>query len=190
MGKQAKIMVQLLILLVIIVISSAVILTLVKYGVLTPKESDVQILNTEFIPVREEAVFTLEEFKFCAYIDEDFNCLDARDVFERGQEVYAHFIITSSTSNGEIFFNRNYRLKDSQDNLIFDFDSGNTYQFSMMSTNTDEQIVTGDLIPTFTSYPTGVYSLDLVVENPLLNKQFTITRQFTLEPNFPEDLFE
>ncbi|HLC88986.1 MAG TPA: hypothetical protein VJG49_03040, partial [Candidatus Nanoarchaeia archaeon] len=168
------------------------ILFLVKSGVIKTKSSseEINVLNTEFLPMGRGGTLVLKQFQFCVNVDKSLNCLNEINSFERGENVYIRFVVESSIYNGEVLIVRNYRMKNPEGEVILEVDETNNYNFAAKSNRETEKITVADYIPTMDNSPEGEYTLDLIVENPLLNKKVTTSNQFLLKPDFLPEAFE
>lgn len=183
MNKSGKVITEILVLMVVIVLTSAIILFLVQSGLITVKAEGEQapVLNTEFIPLGREGYLTVKDFKFCIYIDENYNCLLEKDSFFQGDEVHFFFVVESTTANGEIMLIENYRLKDPSGKVLVDIDAKNNYHFEMSSKDKQETVSFKDYFTLADNSEPGEYTLELVLENPLLNKKATLSKTFLVE---------
>ena len=192
MNKKGSVIIEIMIFLVALVFLSATILFLVKSGVIKTKSSseEINVLNTEFLPMGRGGTLVLKQFQFCVNVDKSLNCLNEINSFERGENVYIRFVVESSIYNGEVLIVRNYRMKNPEGEVILEVDETNNYNFAAKSNRETEKITVADYIPTMDNSPEGEYTLDLIVENPLLNKKVTTSNQFLLKPDFLPEAFE
>jgi hypothetical protein len=176
MNKQGKGVTELLVMLIMIVLTSGIVLLLVQSGIITVKadSEQVSVLNTEFIPMGREGSLAVKEFQLCDYVDPGYNCVNEGDTFIPGSEVHFRFVVESSTYNGDIMLVENYQVKDSQGKIIFNVDEKNNLHFDVSSSELKEKVSFKDYFVLAEDAPEGEYSLDLIVENPLLVKR-TIT---------------
>ena len=180
--KQAKIEVRILLFLIIVGITSASVLSLVRFGILTPKSGgDVNLLNAEFIPFGREGYLVVKDFKFCEFVDEKFRCIGAKDHFRVGDKMYVVFLVQSSTSNSQIMMVRNYQIKDAQGTVKLELDQKNNYQLDVNSKKDAEIVAFADYFTLSEDYKSGRYTLDIIVDNPLLNKKITLKKEFVVE---------
>lgn len=173
--------IELLVMLVIIVITSGVILYLVHSGIIAVKaeHEEVPILNAEFIPFVREGYLTVKDFRFCSSIDEQYNCLPEQQ-FSFGEKIYFTFVVESSVYNGEVLIVENYRIKGSDGRVLLDVDEKNNFHFDINSRNKHELIKFKDYFVVNRSWPSGMYTLELVIKNPLLDKTATLTQDFAV----------
>ncbi len=183
MHKKASAMVELLVLLVVAVLSSAVVLLLVRGGVLevksTPAEYE-QVLNAEFLPYGEAGYLAVKESKLCGFVDTSFRCFDEKNEFQRGEKVYLVFLVESSTAQGQVQVVRNYRLLDPAGRVLLQLDQRNSYQFVQQSEKDFESVAFADFFATAADNLPGEYVLEVIVENPLLEKKVILTERFVL----------
>ena len=182
MHKSGRIEIEVFIVLITIVVTSAVILLLVKYGALEVREDVVTepILNTEFLPSGREGFLAVKDFAFCSYVDADLNCLGRQEEFGKTENVYVWFVVESTTYNNQILAARNYRIRDPIGTVIFEADNKNTYNFELASDKNAEQVIFTDYFVMGEDAVTGEYTLDVIVENPLLGKKVTLTKKFMI----------
>ena len=180
MNKTASVL-ELLLLLVVVVITSAVVLFLVQSGMISVKAvSNEPILNTEFIPLGREGSINLQEIKLCEFVDKDFHCFNEKKSFVPGDKVYLVFLVESSAYNGQIMIVRNYRLRNFQGDVILDIDAKNNYNFDLQSPKEKEFVAFADYFTTGKDYLPGEYTIDVILENPLLMKKITSSKKFTV----------
>jgi hypothetical protein len=182
MNKKGKVAVELLIMLVTIVITSAIIFMLVQADVIKvkPGNADVNVLNTEFIPMGREGFLAIRDFTFCDFISEDYQCTAPGEnfAFALGNAVHFRFVVESSTYNGDIKLIQNYRIKDPNGNLLLDVDEKNNFHFDIKSDERKELITFKDFFYIGEELPEGIYTLELIISNPLLDKKTTQIKTF------------
>jgi len=182
MNTKATSVTELIVLLIIIVVTSATILLLVKFNVLTLKADGGQepVLNAEFIPYAREGTLVVKEFSFCRSVDDAYNCLGGGAVFTFDQPVYYRFGVESSTFNGDIKIMKNYRIKGPTGDVLLDVGNDQQYEFNTISQNDKETVLFKDYFVIPSGLPAGEYTLELVVENPLLTKTTTLAQKFVM----------
>ena len=170
---------EILIFLIVVVLTSAVVLFLVQSGIVTVKADgeEVPILNAEFIPVGREGYVAIKEFQFCDTVDELYNCLGEKNTFQIGEEVHFRFIVESSTWNGEVMLVENYKLKSPTGETLLDVDEENNYHFNLQSGKKKELIYFKDYFVVNLGSAEGEYTVELVIDNPLLNKKVTTVQR-------------
>ena len=180
MNQKGKVAIELLIMLVTIVLTSAIIFMLVQAEVIKvkPGNADVNVLNTEFIPVGREGFLAIRDFTFCDFISEDYQCISPGENFALGSAVYFRFVVESSTYNGDVKLIKNYRVKDPIGNLLLDVDEKNNFHFDIKSDESKELITFKDYFFIGEELPEGIYTLELVITNPLLDKKTTVVKTF------------
>ncbi|MBI2662651.1 hypothetical protein HYX11_04295 [Candidatus Woesearchaeota archaeon] len=183
MNKKASTIIEFLLILVAVVLTSAVILFLVQKGVVTVKAdtSPQPILNTEFIPFAREGTLSIKEFQFCQYVDEQYQCLEPKQTFVRGEEVHFRFVVESTTSNGVVKIVENYRITSPSGQIILDANTENNFDYDTESNKNKESLVFKDYFTLGFGLQPGTYSLDLILENPYLIKQVTYTKTFIVK---------
>lgn len=181
MNKKASIT-EFLVLLIMIVLTSATVLFLVKTGVVSVRADteEVSVLDTEFIPMGREGYLAIKEFQFCGSVDELYTCIGEKDTFKIGEEVHFRFVVESSTSNGEVMLVENYRLGGPDGKIILDVDTKNNYNYNLQSKERKQEVYFKDYIISERGDPVGTYAVEFLIENPLLNKKVTLTKEFTL----------
>lgn len=194
MNRKAGIVVQLLVMMILVVLTSAVIFYLVQSGIITVKaeEESVPLLNAEFIPIAREGYLSIEEFKFCDYVDQDFTCINQDKHFFFNNEIHFTFVVESSTYNGEVMILENYRIKSPSGKTLLDAEQKNNFHYDIRSKEKKELITFKDYFIIGSGTETGAYTLELIIENPLLNKKKTLSQEFLLElsPALGDSLYE
>lgn len=170
-----------LIVLVAALLVGALLLLLFGTGVFSSSDNDEPILNTEFLPVGRGGTLVVKEFVFCSFVDERFNCFEKRDTFSLGDEVHFRFVIESSSYEGQLLLVENYRVKKPDGAILLDVEEKNNFHVSRESSSEVETTVFKDYFVLGTSEPEGDYTLELLLENPLLGKKVLLTKHFTVE---------
>ena len=183
MNKHGSIMMELFIFLIVILLTSATVLFLVQSGILQVRADtgDVPILNMEFIPVGREGTLAIKEFQFCGRVNEQYQCIDPKETFIIGDEVHFRFVVETSTFNGEVMLVENYRLRDPSGKIVLGVDTKNNFHFEDASREKTESLVLKDYFITGINGQQGTYTLELILENPLLMKTVTLSKNFELE---------
>ena len=199
MNNKGKVIVELLVMLVVIVITSALILYLVQSGTITVKaeNNQVSVLNTEFIPMGRGGFLAIKDFKFCNFVDLNYNCIGETENFFLGSEVYFLFVVETTTVNGQIMVVENYRIKGPNGELLLDVDEKNNFNFDITSNERKESVTFKDFFVVGSDLSAGEYTLELIINNPLLNKKTTSVNKFQMELgedieelDFDEDYFD
>lgn len=182
MFKKGKIEIEVFIVLITMVFTSAIILLLVYSGTITVK-GDVSaepVLNTEFLPVGREGFLAVKEFAFCSYVDENLNCLSTQQQFSALENVYVRFVVESSTFNNQVMLLRNYRIKNPLGNVVLEAEHKNVYNFELASSKDTEEAIFADFFVMGAEAIPGEYTLDVIMENPLLGKKVTVAKKFMI----------
>lgn len=180
-NKRGKAATQILIMLVVVVITSAAVFSLVQAGVIKVKEVDgASILNTEFIPFMREGSLVIKGFKFCGDVGEDYSCAGEGSTFSLGDDVHFRFIVESSTVDGEVMLVENYRVKGPTGEVLLEVDEKNNYYFDLSSRKNKELVYFSDYFIVGAGLEEGEYALELLIENPLLNKKTTLVKKFEM----------
>jgi hypothetical protein len=177
MDTKGRIATQILIMLVVVVLTSAIVFSLVRVGVIEVRQVEgASVLNTEFIPFMREGTLVIKEFKFCGLVDEEYRCLEEKELFEAGENIHFRFIVESSAVDGEMMLIENYKVEGPTGDMLLEVDEKyNTY----VETESD-RIYFKDYLIGESEDQKGEYTMDLIVENPLLNKKVTLTKKFRI----------
>lgn len=182
MNKQGKIIIGILVIMVVLVLTSALILSLVKAGVIKIKSSgeEVNILNTEFLPFGREGYLAIKGFQFCEDVDENYICSYPTNEFLLGDKVYFRFVVESSTYNNEIMIVENYQIKGPDGSILLEVDESDNFYFNSVSTEKNELITFKDYFTVTRDSEVGTYTLELMLENPLLDKKTKLVKEFEI----------
>lgn len=177
-----KIITEILVFMIMIVLTSGVILLLVQSGIITVKAENEQvpILNAEFIPMGREGSLAIKSFKFCGDVDNNYNCIGEKKEFSIGDKVYFTFIVESSNYGGEVKIAENYRLLGPANQVLLEVDDSNNYNFNSQN-NKAEEINFKDYFVTEEGDPAGKYTINLIIQNPLINKKVTLTKEVNIK---------
>lgn len=181
--KQAKIATEILIVLIIVVFTASLILFLVKSGVVTVEEGqEVDFLNANYLAGGPTKEFSVKEIKFCYNIN-NFVC-DETSTFEFGEEI--HFLVQfeSTVANGNIIIAENYNLIDPNGDVIFAAEKED-FVFEYPSKKKSETLPFADSF-TIDYGPDGEYTLELLLENKILNQKIKVVEKFEIY-TFEED---
>ena len=183
MRKQGRLEIELLVVLITIVVTSAVILLLIKSGTIEVKEEvEVEpVLNAEFLPAGREGFLVVKDFAFCNYIDADLSCLERKEQFTKGENIYVWFVVESTVTDGQAMLLRNYKMSNPLAEVILQAEQKNAYNFELSSGRKTENVVFGEFFVLGDEAITGEYTLDVIIENPLLDKKITLTKKFIVE---------
>ncbi|MBI2665020.1 hypothetical protein HYX12_00170 [Candidatus Woesearchaeota archaeon] len=181
MDKKAAGIVEILVLMIFVVVISGVILLLIQTGVITVKADgdydSQEILNAEFLPLGREGYLAIKSFKFCESVSADYRCLGEKSSFNFGEPIYFLFQVETSTYEGKIIIAENYLLKDPLGKVILDVEAKNDFNFELNSRKEREIVAFKDYFTVYQGAPSGSYTLELVLENPLLGKKVVVTEE-------------
>ena len=193
-NKKGKLATEILVMLVVVVITSAVILLLVQSGILEVKAENeqVSVLNADFIPVTREGYLAIKDFRFCNFVDLNYNCVGEVNSFALNSEIHFLFTVESSTYNGDIMIVENYRIKGPSGEMLLEVDASNNFNFDLSSNKETEEITFKDFFIVNQGLPEGEYTLELLIENPLLTKKTTLVKKFSVSfiEDFGEDYYQ
>jgi hypothetical protein len=172
---------EIMIMLVLIVITSAVILLLVNYGVLDVKaDSNEQVLNTEFLPMEENKIFTINDLKLCQFIDPNNVCINPTTEFDKGTALFVAFNLESSPYNNQIEVLRNYRIIGPGDKVVLDIIEENN-EIKTIESNVVKEMFFGNYFMINDDFVSGDYTLEIYVKNDLINKQLVRRKSFVIK---------
>jgi hypothetical protein len=178
--KQGKIVMEFLIMGILVVFTSAIMLVLIQTGVLSVKaDSDVQVIQTEFL-IQREGSMVIKEFEFCGAVDESYTCLDPKINFQMGDAIHFRFVVETSTSNGEVMAVENYRLRDPLGKILLEVEEEYDLAIRQASNKRSDSITFKDYF-IVEDEASGQYTLDLVIENPLIGKRATLREEFNIQ---------
>ncbi|MDP3698222.1 MAG: hypothetical protein Q8R47_01405 [Nanoarchaeota archaeon] len=182
MRKKGRIEIEVFIVLITIVVTSAVILLLVRSGTIEVKEDVVTepVLNTEFLPSGREGFLAVKDFAFCSYVDADLNCLGRQEEFGKTENVYVWLVVESSVVDGQVILLRNHEIIDPQGQIGLRAEQKDAYNLELQSGKDTEKVIVADFFVMGPDAIPGEYTLDVILENPLLNKKVTLTKKFTI----------
>lgn len=182
MYQRGRIEIELFIVLITIVVTSAAILLLVKSGTIEVKDEVAvePVLNTEFLPTGRDGFLAVKDFAFCSYVDADLNCLGRQEEFGKAENVYVWFVVGSSVTNRQVIILRNYKMINPLGEVILQSEQKNAHNLELSSGRETENVAFGEFFVLGEDAVAGEYSLDVMVENPLLGKKVTLTKKFML----------
>ena len=181
-NKKGRIEIEVFVVLITIVVTSALILLLVKSGTLKVRDDVMPepVLNAEFLPVGKEGTLSVQDVAFCNYVDESLNCLGRQSEFGTTEPVYVWFVVQSSVADGQIMLLRNHKITNPRGEVVVQNEQKNAYNFELESNKNTEEVVFADFFVMGEDAIPGEYTLDVILENPLLNKKITLTKKFTI----------
>ena len=182
MHKRGRIEIEVFIVLITIVVTSAVILLLVKFGTIEVRDDVVAepVLNAQFLPAGREGFLAVKDFAFCSYVDADLNCVGKPEEFSKGEDVYVWFVVESSVIDGQVMLLRNHEIVDPQGQIVLRAEQKDAYTTELQSGKKEESIVFADFFVLGSDAIPGEYTLNIILENPLLNKKVTLTKKFMI----------
>ncbi len=198
MNPHASVMLELLIFVITVILTTTIVLFLVQTGVIGVQTNEqgeseragqeVSILNAEFLPLGREGTLGINEFQWCNFVNERYQCVGEKggenDNFVLGEEVHFRFVVESSTVNGELMLVENYRLLEPTGNVILDFGQRNDFTVNLYSSKKSELVTFKDYFIIEPGSESGSYTLELSVKNPLLNTQARITQKIMVREEF------
>jgi hypothetical protein len=172
---------DILLFLAIVVITSAVLLSLLHFGILTLQDrADADLLNTEFIPFERDGTMIISKFEFCSEVDSTYTCINPKDVFRFGEQIHFRVLVRSDPVNSIIRLEENYRIIGPQSQIFLEVGDRDAFLFEKAAEGDAELVAIADSFTIDSTLPTREYTLELFIENPLLNKKTTISRTFTV----------
>ncbi len=182
MHKRGRIEIEVFMVLITIVVTSAVILLLVKSGTIEVREDAVAepVLNTEFLPAGREGYLAVKDFAFCSYVDADLNCISRQEEFGKTENVYVWFLVESSVVDGQVMLLRNHEITNPEGQVVLKAEQKDAYNLELLSGKNTESVVVADFFVLGPDAIPGEYTLDIILENPLLNKKVTLTKNFMI----------
>lgn len=165
---------------IVVVATSALVLILVKTRtiVIRGDVSTEPILNTEFLPMGRAGYLALNEFDFCNFVDENFNCLNQQDEFYPSDDIYLRFVAESTVFNGEVIIVHNYRVKNPSGEVVLEAEQKSDFAFEMKSGRETELVVFSEYFNLGKEAQPGEYTVEMIVRNPLLDKEVTLVKEF------------
>lgn len=177
--KKGGVLVQFLVFMIVVVFISAIMIFLLKSGVLSVKEpqNDVpNVLNTEFfIGNNDKENFLVNNFEICSSL-ENFNCGNKGE-FWIGDEVFYKYYFQSPTINNQVMIIEEYQVLNSNKEILF-------AQQKNFNFNSDKELETRNMKNSFfleNEFPTGEYILRLEINNLLLRKKVTLEKKFKIK---------
>lgn len=180
MNKKGGMVKEFLLVLVTVVFTSAIVFTLVSAGVLEVDQSSgsTSMLNTEFLPFGRGGELAVDNFRFCDFESNLDGCWEETELFYSGEEVHFAFEVISSTYMGKLVLIENYQLLDPEEEIILSVESENDYYYEIESSKERETIYFTDYFILGSDMGPGTYTVNLFVENQLLEKELVLTKTF------------
>ncbi|MBI2572965.1 hypothetical protein HYV86_03850 [Candidatus Woesearchaeota archaeon] len=183
-SNKGSVLVQVAVIAIVAAITTGIMLLLIYVGAFeesSDQAQQVSLLNTEFIPLGRGGDLQIRQFDFCKYVDVKFNCYQKTDVFAKGDEIYLRFLVQSSTYDNQIMLVRNYRIVNPQGNIILNLEEKNSYLLEHESTKENEPAAFADYFTLGDNPDLGEYQVEIMVENPLLDKRISLVKRFRVE---------
>jgi len=182
MNKSGGIVTQILIMLIVVVATSATVLILIQTGVLTVRaDADTNILDSSFLPYAKEGHLLIKNFQFCTDIDARYQCLEPKDTFKIGEKVYFLVDLESSVTDGAVKLVKNYRIRGPDGKVMLEANAKNTLNFETKSVKEKERIKLKDYFIPVGKLPTGEYTIELTINNILIEQKVQLSETFELE---------
>lgn len=175
---------EVLIFITLVVCTSAVVLALVHFDIIHIRESDGQdqpILNAEFIPFERDGNLRIKRFEFCELVTPTYECINPKNTFPKGLPTHFKMVMDSDVTDGFIKLEENYRIKGPQNQVLLEVGDRESFHYEKRSFESSEVVALADSFTVSTDLPTGTYTLEVFVYNPLINKKVTLTRTFEVE---------
>ncbi len=156
--------VRVMIVLVLLLVGSSLVLILINSGVVSVRADsnyqDVQILNTQFIPVIDNFILKIKDFTFCKKVDlAVFDCLESSRMFHPGEQVNFLFIVKGNLGQ-EVEVVEDYALIDPDGVRILDFQQGGNLQAKLVPR---QDLTIADYFVLSPDAPVGEYTLELLI---------------------------
>lgn len=179
-NSKGSVWLQVIVIVGVAALTTAIMLLLIHFDVLSPQaqEQQVNVLNAEFIPLERTGDLQIRQVDLCNYVDTKFNCYNKTELFQRDDNIYLRFLVESSVYQGEIMIARNYRVINPEGNIILDLEQQNSYTFRQESPKESQAVAFADYFTLGNNPQIGQYQIEIIVENPLLNKKVTIIKRF------------
>ncbi len=177
-GELAK---EALLMLVTVVLTSALVFSLLHFGILKVDGSATHqdILNTEFLPFDRGGELAVKNFRFCNEVSSELGCMSVQESFILGEEVHFFFEVMSTVYNGDLLLVENYELVAPDGRVILAIDEKNDFYFETTSSSSREIVYFDDYFVLGASEDPGIYTLNVVIKNPIIDKQIVLSEQFS-----------
>jgi hypothetical protein len=172
--KQASVMVKLVVFLIVIVITSSIVLLLVRTGVVDQTNSNENVLNIDFIPITTGDL-NIRSVILCGSLEE-FECLESEE-FSVGEKVNVLFLVETDVDAGRVLLVRSYKVTNANGEVVFASSGKNNVVFEETSEKSAELVGFSD---SFTPSGSGEFTLDAIIENPILGKKVTASKRFVI----------
>lgn len=171
---------ELLLVLVTMVFTSAVVFTIISLSVVEVEASSdtTSMLNTEFLPFGRGGELVINNFRFCDYESNLNGCWQENEYFYPNEEVHFFFEVISSTYYGDILLVENYQLLGPSGEVILSVEAKNNYYYEIESNREKETVYFIDYFILGSDAVPGTYTVNLIINNQLLEKQVVLTETF------------
>ena len=188
-GNKGGLAIESLALLVTVLITSAAVFYLVQSGIVTVEGSgngagsaslQDQFLNVEFFPIAQGGTLAIQDFTLCYEDDVNHNsllCDQERELFFVGDQVHFSFQVISSSYLGSIELFENYQLLGPGGDILLDVNAKEDFEFEADADESVEGVFFHDYFILDDSDPVGVYTLELVITNPLIGKEVVLRKE-------------
>ena len=180
MNRKGRVVKEFLLVLVTIVFTSAIVFTLVSLGVVEVEASSdtTSMLNTEFLPFGRGGELVINNFRFCDYESSLSGCWQETEYFYSGDEVHFSFEVISSTYMGDLILVENYQLLGPYGEIILSVEAEDNFYYEIQSKNEKETVYFTDYFILGSDAVPGTYTVNLIINNQLLEKQVVLTENF------------
>lgn len=181
---RGSILIEALVLLATVIATSIAVLLLVQFNVIdvSASESKESVLNADFLPlVQEEGMLLVKDFQLCGLVNPAYECIAPETTFYTGDSVHFRYAVESSTRNGQIILIKKYRLLDETGRAWIEVNEKNTLYVEGAASGAIENVLFKDSFYLGTEVPAGKYTLELSIENPLIDKEVTSLQRFTVK---------
>ncbi len=175
---------EILVFITLAVLSSAGVLALLHYDIVQvrpPSPNDQPILNAEFIPFERDGNLVVQKFEFCESVTNSYECINPKNSFQKGKPTSFKITMQSDTIDRQVKLEENYRILGPQGQVFLEVGDRESFHYEKTSSKTTEIVALADSFTVSTDLPSGTYTLEVFVTNPLINKKTSLTRTFEME---------
>lgn len=182
-NKKGFSLIEFLISLIMVTLVSGTIFWLTYAGVIPVKMEEEKLLMPlgEMLPFYSEKVLEISEFKFCQSVDQFYQCQNESDKFKLGQYVTFRFKVRTETVYNQIKLVENFRVIAPNTEVVYEAKEENKFVFQAESKKNEENILFKDFFYLKEDFPSGTYLLELIIENPLIEKKINLVKKFEVE---------